>query len=121
MSSGTTNRISLTKARIGKLQKEVLNRLQFVTEEMIVEMDDSTSLYINIETNDCNNYQQLKLLDVELIRNDKVFENISEYLQGWLQGQIDDLNHEKYTEYIDFEYQSDYETLGGRCCDLSYN
>lgn len=120
MSSGTTGRIALTKAKINKLKKEVLNRLQFVTTEVEVEMDSSTTLHIEIETNDCNNYQKLELLSVDLIRNDKVFDNISEHLEVWLQSQIDDLNHEKYREYIDWEYQSEFETLGGRFCDLSY-
>ena len=113
-SQGTTNKISLTKAKINKAFKEAINRLQFVTTDFEVEIDNDTMLFVDIETNDCNNYEKLTLLGVELVRNDKSYKNIALFLAQKINEQIEVLNLDRYKEYLDWEYQKDYETIGGR-------
>lgn len=113
-SQGTTNKISLTKAKINKAFKEAINRLQFVTTDFEVEIDNDTMLFVDIETNDCNNYEELTLLDVDVMRNDKSYDNIALFLFNKINAQIKDLNLDRYKNYIDWEYQSEYETIGGK-------
>lgn len=110
--------IKKARTKIKRAKKESLNRLQFVTECITVEVDSDTLLLIDIETNDYYNYQKLELLSVDLIRNDKVFDNISESIAAWLQSQIDDMNTEKYRDYIYSESKSGFETSGDIFCGV---
>ena len=114
MSQGTTNKVSLCKAKINKMFKTSINRLQFVTADFEITVDENTTLYVDIENNDCNNYEELHLLGVELLRDDKSYENIALFLAEKIDEQIQDLNLDRYKEYLDWEYQKDYETIGGR-------
>lgn len=119
-SQGTTNKISLTKAKINKAFKEAVSGLQFVTTDFEVEIDNDTMLFVDIETNDYNNYEELVLLDVEVMRNDKSYDNIALFLFEKINAEINDLNLDRYKEYLDWEDQNEYETMGGRFSHLSY-
>lgn len=113
MSQGTTNKVSLCKAQVNKILKTVVSRLPFATSDFSEEIDDSTTMYVDLATSE-DNYEKLTLLGVELIRNDKSYKNIALFLAQKINEQIQDLNLDRYKDYLDWEYQKDYETIGGR-------
>lgn len=121
MSSGTTNKISLAKARVFKAEKEALNKILFTESGTIeIQIDNRTTLYVDVEVEDCLHYLKQALLNVALVRNDKEFDNISDSVYSWLEAQINDLNHDRYTRYLDQVYQDEYEAMGGRFASRSY-
>ena len=107
------NKISICKSRVDKMFKTAVNRLQFVTADFEIEVDKDTTLYLDIEAND-DNYEKLTLLGVELVRNDKSYKNIALFLAQKINEQIEDLNLDRYKNYLDWEYQKEFETMGGQ-------
>lgn len=113
MSQGTTNKVSLCKAQVNKILKTTVSRLPFATSDFSEYIDNNTTLYVDIATSD-DNYEKLTLQGVELVRNDKSYQNIALFLAERLNEQIEDLNLDRHKEYLDWEYQKDYETIGGK-------
>lgn len=103
------------KISIEEAYKSALSKLvRFESGQYVEYLDDDTLLSVEVEVEDCYNYNRLQLLDVALIRNDKIFLNISDKIFRRLESEIEDLNQSRYAEYLDWEYQKNYETVGGK-------
>ena len=113
-SQGTTNKVSLCKAKISKILKDTITKLLRATNDFEVEVDNDTSLYVTLECSDYNYYPELTLTGVTLLRNDKSYENIALFLAQEIDYQVQDLNDEYKRVYFENEYQKDYETIGGQ-------
>lgn len=107
--------IKRAKISIEEAYKSISNKLvRFESGQYVEYLDDDTLLSVEVEVEDCYNYNRLHLTDVALLRNDKVFLNISNEVFRRLEAEIEDLNQSRYAEYLDWEYQKDYETVGGK-------
>lgn len=108
----TRNDITVTRGKIKRATKELINIIQFETSNLEVEYDNDTMLYADIEVFDYDDHEELELTNILLVRDSLkgyiTYDNITETILQEVDQAIRDINQNQR----DWKEQSKYETVG---------
>lgn len=108
----TRNDITLTRGKIKRATKELIDMIEFSTSNIEVEYDNDTMLYADIEVFDYDDYEELELTNLLLVRDSSkgyiTYNNIAEMILQEVDQAIRDINQSKK----EWDLQSKYETAG---------
>ena len=114
----TRNNITITKNHIKGIIKEAIELIEFSTSDIEVEFDENTTLYVDIETFSYDGYDQIELSNLLLVREankgTQVYENISDFIALEIDKSIKRINQDAKIAAQEWDYQKDYETIGGK-------
>lgn len=109
-----TNNIKRVRSTIQRATNDIIAQLDFITSSIETEYDDDTMFYADIETYDYDDYFQVELTNLLVVREGKLFENISSAVANEVDKAIDNLNQDAKERALNWDYQKEYETIGGK-------
>lgn len=109
-----TNNIKRVRSTIQRATNDIIAQLDFITSSIETEYDDDTMFYADIETYDYDDYFQVELTNLLVVREGKLFENISSAVANEVDKAIDNLNQDAKESALNWDYQKEYETIGGK-------
>lgn len=109
-----TNNIKKVRNKIHCATNDIIAQLDFSSSSIEAEYDDDTMFYADIEAYDYDDYFQIELTNLLVVRDSKIYNNISDAVAREIDKAIDRLNQEAKESALSWDYQKHYETVGGR-------
>ena len=108
------NSIKQIRNKIQKATDDIITQLDFISSCIESEYDENTMFYADIETYDYDDYFQIELTNLLVVRDNTIYDNISDAVAKEIDRAIDKINQEAKESALSWDYQKHYETVGGR-------
>lgn len=113
----TSNFITVTRSSIGRAIKEIQMGMRFETVTIEAEINESTTVFVDVECMAMNDYSVIEVTSVDVIKGGAkgsvYLDNIAKYIGEELDKTVEMMNLEEKERASAWDYQKDYETIGG--------
>ena len=112
------NKIKQPCSKVYKVIDQMKNKLSFDVTTIEVEVDKNTTAFADLEVSNDYGYLELSLQGVDVVRDTLkgvlFYDNVAQLIAEELENQIIAINDNSKRNTEDWNYQVDYETIGGR-------
>ena len=112
------NKIKQPCSKVYKVISQMKKKLSFDISTIEIEVDKNTTAFADLEVSNDYGFLELSLQGVDVVRDTSkgvlFYDNVALLIANELRKEIEIINDNSKRETNDWNYQRDYETIGGR-------